>query len=54
MVIAYKGKLKHLNKFKKIIRIKEPHERGTPVQVFAYHECSLEEEQAEETANKHR
>ena len=36
------------------MRVKETHESGTSVQVFAYSKCSLEEEQAEETANKHR
>ena len=36
---------KALNKFRKKMRIKEPHESGTLVQAFAYRECSLEEEQ---------
>ena len=36
------------------MRVKEPHESGTSVQAFAYRECSLEEEQTEETANEHR
>lgn len=36
------------------MRVKEPHESGTSVQAFAYRECSLEEEQTEETTNEHR
>ncbi len=45
---------KALNKFRKKMRVKEPHDRGTLVQAFAYRERSLEEEQTKKTANKHR
>lgn len=36
------------------MRVKETHESGTSVQVFAYSKCRLEEEQTKETANEHR
>ena len=36
------------------MRVKETHESGTSVQVFAYSKCSLEEEQTEETTSEHR